>query len=102
MPKQVDFVVIGAGVIGAAIARNLVQRVGRTASVVILDKSSRSNIPEHASARNSGVIHAGFYYSADSLKARLTRAGNVFLHEYCLEKGIAINKCVPQFLVISL
>lgn len=47
----------------------------------------------HASGRNSGVLHAGFYYSADSLKARFTRDGNRLLTEYCLERGLPINRC---------
>lgn len=47
----------------------------------------------HASGRNSGVLHAGFYYSADSLKARLCKDGNKELTEYCLERGLPINRC---------
>src|SRR5207249_1367088 len=45
------------------------------------------------SGRNSGVIHAGFYYSADSLKAKLTRDGNRLLREYCQVKKIPVNQC---------
>ena len=47
----------------------------------------------HASGRNSGVLHAGFYYTADSLKARFTRQGNQELTHYCLEKELRINQC---------
>ncbi len=47
----------------------------------------------HASGRNSGVLHAGFYYSPDSLKAKFTRLGNKMLTEYCESNKIAINKC---------
>ncbi len=47
----------------------------------------------HASGRNSGVLHAGFYYSADSLKARFSRDGNRELTEYCLERKLPINLC---------
>ncbi len=47
----------------------------------------------HASGRNSGVLHAGFYYTADSLKARFSRDGNRELTEYCLERGLRINRC---------
>ncbi len=89
--RSADFAIIGGGIVGAAIARNLVKRLGPTATVTILDKSHAERIPEHASGRNSGVLHAGFYYTADSLKAKLTRSGNVFLHEYCRDKNIAIN-----------
>jgi len=47
----------------------------------------------HASGRNSGVLHAGFYYTADSLKARFTRDGNARLTSYCNERGLPINRC---------
>jgi L-2-hydroxyglutarate oxidase LhgO len=47
----------------------------------------------HASGRNSGVLHAGFYYSPESFKARFTVEGNRLLTQYCLERGIAINRC---------
>ena len=47
----------------------------------------------HASGRNSGILHAGFYYSADSLKARFSRDGNRALTEYCLDRGLSINQC---------
>jgi (S)-2-hydroxyglutarate dehydrogenase len=47
----------------------------------------------HASGRNSGILHAGFYYSADSLKARFSREGNAALTAYCVEKGLQINRC---------
>ncbi|HEX5545734.1 MAG TPA: FAD-dependent oxidoreductase, partial [Nitrospira sp.] len=47
----------------------------------------------HASGRNSGVLHAGFYYSPDSLKAKFTRLGNERLTAYCEEKRIPLNKC---------
>lgn len=48
---------------------------------------------QHASTRNSGVLHAGFYYTSDSLKARFTRDGNRRLAELCEERGIAVNRC---------
>lgn len=48
---------------------------------------------QHASGRNSGVVHAGFYYAADSLKARFTRDGNSQLTNYCVARGLPINRC---------
>ena len=62
-----DVVVVGGGVVGACLARAL-RRAGVN-SVALLDKSATAAYPEHGSARNSGVLHAGFYYTADSLKA---------------------------------
>ena len=71
--QTTDFLVIGGGVIGVSIARALKARFP-DASTTLLEKETRCG--QHASGRNSGVIHAGFYYSADSLKARFTREGN--------------------------
>lgn len=62
-----------------------------TARVTLLEKEQECGL--HASGRNSGVIHAGFYYSADSLKARFTRDGNRLLHAYCESRNIPVNKC---------
>ena len=61
------------------------------ASVHLLEKEADCGL--HASGRNSGVLHAGFYYSPDSLKARFTWRGNRLLTEYCEEKKIPLNKC---------
>src|ERR1700722_17725009 len=85
-----DFLVIGGGVIGISIARELKRRHS-DASVCVLEKENACGL--HASGRNSGVIHAGFYYSADSLKAKLARAGNVALTAYCEARKIPLNKC---------
>lgn len=85
-----DFLIIGGGVVGISIARNLKQRHPGT-SVALIEKEAKVGL--HGSGRNSGVIHAGFYYSADSLKAKLTRAGNIALTGYCETKGIPLNRC---------
>ena len=85
-----DFLVVGGGVIGLNIAREL-RRKHTDAKVVLIEKEEAPGL--HASGRNSGVLHAGFYYSADSLKARFTRIGNRALTEYCESKKIPINKC---------
>jgi L-2-hydroxyglutarate oxidase LhgO len=61
------------------------------ARVRLIEKENECGL--HASGRNSGVIHAGFYYSADSLKARFTRAGNKTLTGYCEARQIPLNKC---------
>jgi (S)-2-hydroxyglutarate dehydrogenase len=85
-----DFLVIGGGVIGLNIARVL-RRTHPSARVALLEKEPACGL--HASGRNSGVIHAGFYYTADSLKARLTRDGNQQLHAYCAERNIPVHRC---------
>jgi len=61
------------------------------ASVELLEKEL--DCGQHASGRNSGVLHAGFYYSPDSLKAKFTWTGNRLLTAYCEEKKIPLNKC---------
>ncbi len=88
--KSSDFLVIGGGIIGVSIARALKCRFP-DASVILLEKEPRCG--EHASGRNSGVIHAGFYYTADSLKARFARDGNKRLTEFCTTKSIPLNRC---------
>jgi L-2-hydroxyglutarate oxidase LhgO len=88
--EHVDYLVVGAGIIGLAMARNLKLRFP-TARILVIDKES--DVGSHASGRNSGVLHAGFYYSSDSLKARLCVKGNEELRSYCKQKGIPLNEC---------
>lgn len=85
-----DFVVIGGGIVGLAIAREL-RRQDPGARITVFEKEPRVGV--HASGRNSGVLHAGFYYSPDSLKARFTRAGNERLTAYCVERKLPIRRC---------
>jgi L-2-hydroxyglutarate oxidase len=88
--QTTDFLVIGGGIIGVAVAREL-RRRHADATVTVLEKEPACG--RHASGRNSGVLHAGFYYTADSLKARFTRDGNAALREYCHAKRLPINQC---------
>lgn len=88
--KNPDFLIIGGGVIGLAVARSL-NRYFSSSSIVVLEKEE--SVGAHASGRNSGVLHAGFYYPVDSLKAKFTKLGNRALTQYCEEQGIPINKC---------
>jgi L-2-hydroxyglutarate oxidase LhgO len=82
--------IIGGGVIGLSVARELKRRE-RGAKVVVVEKERACGM--HASGRNSGVLHAGFYYSPDSLKARFTRSGNALMTQYCRERGLPVNPC---------
>ena len=82
--EQVDAVVIGAGVVGLAVGRALALS-GR--EVLVLE--SENAIGTGTSSRNSEVIHAGIYYPAGSLKARLCVQGKQMLYAYCAERGVA-------------
>ncbi|OLC99953.1 MAG: FAD-dependent oxidoreductase [Acidobacteria bacterium 13_1_40CM_4_58_4] len=88
--KSTDFLIVGGGIIGLSIAREIKKRFG-DALVTVLEKEAAVGL--HASGRNSGVIHAGFYYSAGSVKAKLTRAGNQAMISYCDAKKIPLNRC---------
>jgi L-2-hydroxyglutarate oxidase LhgO len=86
--ESVDSVVIGAGVVGLALARALALS-GR--EVVILE--AEDAIGTHTSSRNSEVIHAGIYYPKGSLKARSCVAGKELLYEYCVAHGVPHRRC---------
>jgi L-2-hydroxyglutarate oxidase LhgO len=85
---QVDVVIVGAGVVGLAVARALAA-AGR--EVLILE--AESAFGTGISARNSEVIHAGIYYPRGSLKARLCVAGRDRLYAYCNERGVPHRRC---------
>ncbi len=85
---EVECIVVGAGVIGLAIARRLA-RDGR--EVVVLD--SENAIGQHTSSHNSGVIHAGIYYRHDSLQHRLCVAGKDMLYDYCATRHVDHARC---------
>ncbi len=84
-----DVAVIGGGIVGLALADAWLTRHPGS-SVLVLDKEER--LAEHASGRNSGVMHAGFYYAPDSLKAQLTRRGNQMLKAFCAERGVPVRE----------
>ena len=84
-PPSADFVVIGGGIVGLAVARELLTRHS-DASVCVLEREER--IAAHQTSHSSGVIHAGIYYAPGSLKARLCVEGARLLYDYCDERGI--------------
>lgn len=86
LPDRTDVLVVGGGVIGLTIARELV-RAGRR-EVVVLEREP--DLGRHASGRNSGVLHAGVYYAPDSAKARTCLAGNRLMRAYCREQGLPV------------
>lgn len=92
MSKDVDCIVLGAGVLGLALARELAQ-YGK--SVIVLEQTA--GIGNGVSSRNSEVIHAGIYYPPNSLKAKLCVQGKQALYEYCQQHGIearAVGKLI--------
>ena len=83
-----DYLIVGAGIIGMTIAYELRKKEPH-ATIAIIEKEH--DVAQHASGRNSGVLHAGFYYTADSLKAKFTVDGNKRMKAFCREKNIPIN-----------
>ncbi len=85
-----EYLIVGAGIMGLALAREIRER-DPSARVSVVEKEP---VPAwHASGRNSGVLHAGFYYTSDSLKARFTREGNRLWRDYCRERNLPMNPC---------
>lgn len=75
---------------GLSVARAILNKKP-SASIVVVEKERQEAM--HASGRNSGVLHAGFYYTADSLKAKFTKDGNAAWTKFCDERDLPINKC---------
>ncbi|HET8527494.1 MAG TPA: L-2-hydroxyglutarate oxidase [Gaiellaceae bacterium] len=82
--------VVGAGIIGLAVARRL-SELRPDATVTVLEKEDA--IALHQTGRNSGVVHAGIYYAPGSLKAKLCRRGVELLRAYCGEREIPVEEC---------
>lgn len=95
MEPRLDAVVVGAGVVGLAVARALAL-AGREVVVIEAERS----MGQHASSRNSEVLHAGIYYPPGSLKARLCVAGRRALVEYCRRHGVA-HRLVGKIIVAT-
>lgn len=82
--------IVGGGIIGLAIGRELTRRFPGL-EVVVFEKEDR--IGSHQTGHNSGVVHAGIYYTPGSLKAQLCTRGRSMLREFCEERGIAYDEC---------
>jgi L-2-hydroxyglutarate oxidase len=87
---ECDVAVVGAGIVGIAVAREMLLR-RPDARVVVFEREAEAG--RHQTARNSGVIHAGIYYAPGSLKARLCVEGARDLYAYCEERAIAHERC---------
>ena len=83
-----EITIIGAGVVGLATAEVLSEEYS---NVFVIEK--HPTFGQETSSRNSEVIHAGIYYSKDSLKARLCKEGKVLLYNYCRKYGVPFNNC---------
>lgn len=89
MAQTCDFLIVGAGIVGLTVARELKQRHPQC-SIVILEKEP--DIGKHASGRNSGVMHSGVYYGNTTLKAKVCTTGARRMREFAAEHGIACDK----------
>jgi 2-hydroxyglutarate dehydrogenase len=89
-PERCDIAVVGAGIVGLAVARELIRR-NPAASVAVLERERE--IGTHQTGHNSGVIHAGVYYTPGSLKARLCVEGARELYEYCERRAVPVQRC---------
>lgn len=87
---KVRAAVIGGGIIGLAVARELLHRMDAV-EVTLFEKETR--VAAHQTGHNSGVVHAGLYYPPGSLKARLCRRGVTLLQQYAEDKGVAYEEC---------
>lgn len=87
---RVDVAVVGGGIVGLATARELLQRRPGL-RVAVLEKESE--VASHQTGHNSGVLHAGLYYTPGSLKARLTREGKAAMERFATEHGIEYETC---------
>jgi len=89
-PERCDLAVVGGGIVGLAVARELLTR-NPQASICVLERESE--IGTHQTGHNSGVIHAGVYYVPGSLKARLCVEGAREMYEYCERRAIPFERC---------
>lgn len=87
--KTCDFLIVGAGIVGLTVARELKKR-HPAARIVILEKEA--DVGKHASGRNSGVMHSGVYYGSSTLKAKVCSTGAARMREFAAEHGIACNR----------
>ncbi len=85
--ENVDVLIVGAGVVGLAIAAKVSQQFN---DVLVIDKNN--SFGEETSSRNSEVIHAGIYYPKNSLKAKFCVQGKQLLYQYCQQRHIPVNR----------
>ncbi len=96
--RTYDVVIIGAGIVGLAVSRELLSRYPRL-RLAVLDKEP--SVGQHQTGHNSGVLHSGIYYAPGSLKARLCVQGQHELYAYCEQKGIPTDRCGKVIVAVS-
>ena len=89
-PSSCDIAIVGGGIVGLAVARELIAR-NPSSSICVLERESQ--LATHQTGHNSGVIHAGVYYVPGSLKARLCTEGARDMYDYCEQRGIPNERC---------
>jgi L-2-hydroxyglutarate oxidase LhgO len=89
MTKHYDIAIVGGGIIGLTVAREI-RRRKPSARIAVLEKEPEPG--RHASGRNSGVLHSGIYYGSDTFKAKVCSSGSKAMQEYAAEHGIAMAK----------
>ena len=89
MIKHYDHVIMGAGIIGLTIARELINKFPKS-KILLIEKEPMSGL--HGSGRNSGVMHSGIYYPPDSLKGIVCAEGSKRMADYCMENNLPINR----------
>lgn len=97
-PARSDLTIVGGGIVGLAVAREMARRFPRS-SVCVLERESELGM--HQTGHNSGVIHAGIYYTPNSVKARLCVLGARELYRYCEEREIPHERCGKLILATS-
>jgi len=91
MKKNFDFLIIGGGIVGLSLARQLRISYGDSVSIGVLEKESA--VGRHSSGRNSGVMHSGIYYAGGTLKARVCGTGAREMMSWCEERGLPVLRC---------
>src|SRR5436309_2001326 len=89
--ESIDILVIGAGVVGLAVADALAKEMGSERTIFLIDRHAKFG--QEASSHNSEVIHAGIYYKPGSYKATSCIRGRTLLYSYCDSHGIPHRKC---------
>lgn len=90
MKKNTEVIIIGGGIVGLTLAYQILERK-ISSNIIIIDKEK--SLGMHTSGRNSGVLHSGIYYPANSLKAKVCKSGSERLKNWIKERNLSINRC---------